>query len=181
MADLHPRIAEIVAALHDAHAEMRACLAAIPAAHHDAPAPDGRWSIAQHIEHLAMVDDGAGRVLSNLIKQVTAAGAQETDDSSLLQSLDAFQPWTVRTPIKAPPMVEPTAGLSAVDALERLEACRTRMIGALERASGLALSTVAYPHPVLGPITAYQWGLFPAHHQRRHTTQIRALGAALSA
>ncbi len=181
MADLHPRIAEIVAALHDAHAEMQACLAAIPAAHHDVPAPDGRWSIAQHIEHLAMVDDGAGRVLSNLIKQVMAAGAQETDDSSLAHSLDAFRITTVTKPLVAPAMVDPTAGLSAVDALERLEACRTRMIGALERASGLALGTVTYPHPVLGPITAYQWGLFSALHQRRHTAQIRALGAAFAA
>ncbi|MEI6739792.1 MAG: DinB family protein [Gemmatimonadaceae bacterium] len=181
MADLHPRIAEIVAALHDAHAEMRAQLAAIPAALHDLPAPDGRWSIAQHIEHLAMVDDGAGRVISNIIKQVAAADAKETDDSSLLHSLDAFRPWAVGTPIKAPAMVEPAAGLSAAEALERLEACRARMIGALERGSGLALGTVHFPHPVIGPITGYQWGLFPAHHQRRHTAQIRALGATLSA
>lgn len=180
MTALHPRITEIVAALHEAHAEMRQALDAIPAAHHDQPAPDGRWSIAQHIEHLVLVDDGAGRVISNLIKQVVAAGTMETDEHSLVHSLDAFRITTVTKPLTAPPMVEPTAGLSAVEALARLEAVRSRMIATLERASGLALGTVTFPHPVLGPITAYQWGLFPAHHQRRHTAQIRALGAALS-
>jgi hypothetical protein len=36
-------------------------------------------------------------------------------------------------------------------------------------------------HPVLGPIDLYQWILFVAVHEARHTAQIREIAAALAA
>lgn len=176
MNELHPRISEIIEVLEHAHRDLVEVITAIPEARRDAPGDGGRWSVAEHLEHLAMVEDGAGRVMSKLIKEVAARDERETETSSLLASLDRYQVWTAATrKIVAPEMVQPREGLTAADALARLTTARTRMIGALQKASGLALATVTFPHPVVGPLNVYQWGLMAAQHERRHLEQIRAL------
>lgn len=172
---LHPRITEVVDALEDAHRELVDVLTNIPPDRRDEHEVVGRWTIAQHVEHLAIVEDGAGRLMSKLIKQVEASGARETEQSSLLSSLDRFRTWTVVRPVEAPEFVKPKDGLSTSDALSRLTASRERMIAVLQRASGLALATVSAPHPLVGQLNVYQWGLITAHHQRRHIEQIRAI------
>ncbi len=179
---LHPRVMEIVDALEAAQRDFLALMDAIPAAQCDMPAGEGRWSIAQHVEHLAMVEDGAGRLMNKLIKQVRAAGAQETDDSPISPSLERYRIWTVVRPIEAPEIVQPREGLSVNEGLARLSASRARMIEVLRSASGLALSTASAPHPFFGPLSVYQWGLVAAQHQRRHAALIQGLaGTAGSA
>jgi hypothetical protein len=44
---------------------------------------------------------------------------------------------------------------------------------------GVALSDVSAPHPALGPLNGYQWFLFLAAHEGRHTAQIREITAAI--
>jgi len=172
---LHPRIAEVIEALESAHRDLVDVVTAIPETRRDEPSPDGSWSVAQHLEHLAIVEDGAGRLMSKMIKQIAAAGEMETSDESLLHSLDRFQIWKVSRKIVAPDFVTPKEGLAAHEALSRLTVARSRMIEALRAASGLALASVTYPHPVVGPLNVYQWGLMSAQHERRHLDQIRAL------
>lgn len=171
----HARIAELIDALEQAHREMMDVVTVIPPETREAPARDGAWSIAQHIEHLTLVEDSSGRLISRLIKQVVEADARESDDSSVLGSLDQFHLWTTTTPFNAPEIVQPREGLSSADALARLLTARQRTIAALQKASGLALGTVSFPHPVIGPIDGYQWALMIAQHQRRHTEHIRRL------
>lgn len=175
MHDIHPRIAEVIDVLEKAQQAMVAQLAALSDAHKNAPATEGRWSVAQHVEHLAIVEDGAGRVISKLIKEVRATGAQETETSSLLHSLDRYEVWNVTRRVEAPEGVRPKDGLSTDEALVRLATARARMIDALTNASGLALETATFPHPLVGPLSAYQWGIISAQHQRRHGALIDAI------
>ncbi len=172
---LHPRVAEIVDALERSQRELVDVVMSIPADRREAPAISDKWSIAQQLEHLAIVEDGAGRLMSKLIKQVEASGERETDDTSFLHSLDRYQVWTVTRPVAAPDFVKPREGLTSSDALARLTESRNRMIGALQRASGMALASVTAPHPLVGPLNVYQWGLVMAQHHWRHIEQIRAI------
>lgn len=173
MTELHPRVAEVIEALEQSHRELVDVVMAIPEDRRDAVPTDGRWSVAQNLEHLAVVEDGSGRMISKLIKQIAERGAQETETSSIVPSMDRFQMWRVTRRFEAPDMVQPKEGLSASDALARLTAARVRMIEALRRGSGLALASVTQPHPAIGPLDVYQWGLATAHHERRHIAQIR--------
>lgn len=175
---LHPRITEVVSALGDAQRECEAMLQSIAPAQHAARAGDG-WTIAQIVDHLAIVEDGAGRLVGTLIKQ--AAGTRETDESPVAPSIERFRVWDPSgRRIEAPAIVVPTTTTPLADSAARLATARARMIAAFEAASGLALGQVAHPHPVLGPLTAYQWGHVTAHHQRRHLAQIRTILAAQS-
>jgi len=42
------------------------------------------------------------------------------------------------------------------------------------------LDEVATPHPLLGRLSFYQWLLFLAQHEERHTIQIRETARRLS-
>lgn len=172
-ATIHPRVAEVIAALEATQQELVQLLATIPADRIDAPSTDERWSVAQNVEHLAAVEDGVGRMISKLIKQIAESGARETESSSILNSLDQFRVWETRKRIQAPESVAPKASLSTADALAQFIAARTKLIDALRRGSGLALASVTAPHPAVGPINVYQWGLVNAQHVQRHLTQIR--------
>lgn len=175
---LHPRMVEVVVALELAQQDMLNVLDAIPVSQRDAMPARGGWTITAIVEHLAIIEDGAGRLLSNLIKQVKDTPETETD--AIEPTLEHFQLWNPTRRIEAPDFVRPKGELSFDDALARQSLARARMIGALSQASGCALGTVTYPHPVLGPLTGYQWALVTAQHQRRHLLQIAAVSSSLS-
>ena len=175
---LHPRIAEVIDALTHAQRLMQDTLDTIPAAHRDVPARPDTWSIAQIVEHLLLVEDGSGRLISKLLAQTV--GTTESDDRSLAHSLDAFQVWNPVRRIVAPAMVTPAAQRSFEEARTAQAVARERVIAVYRQASGRALATVQAPHPVLGPLNGYQWGWFLAQHQRRHLVQMHAVLAALA-
>lgn len=175
---LHPRMAEVVSALEEAQRDMLDILAAIPATCHDLHPAQGGWSIAQIVEHLALTEDGIGRLIATLIKQVE--GVEETATDQIAPTVERFQVWNPIHRIEAPALVVPTGQVSCEDALTRQSTARARVIVALKRASGRALGAVTAPHPVVGPLNGYQWGLFLAQHQRRHLLQIAAVSSSLS-
>lgn len=173
----HPRIREVITILRDAQAAMEAWLDALPSTQR-AIRPAGGWSIADIVEHLAMVEDGSGRRIGTLIKG--AAGTQDAGTSPVAPTLEMFRVWQPTRPIVAPPMVTPTGAMDFADALAAQRTARERLMAAYEAASGLDLAAVTAPHPVLGPLNAYQWGVFVAHHQQRHLHQMRTLVSTLS-
>ena len=174
---LHPRVAEIIDELESTQREFMAFIDTIPESQLNQPA-NGRWSIAQHLEHPALVEDGTGRLISKLIKQIRATGAQEDHDSSVRNSLDSHRIWSLDRRVSAPELVQPREGLTPSESLARQAASRSRVIEVLRAASGLALSTATAPHPYFGQFDVYQWGIMLAHHQRRHAECIRELLAS---
>jgi hypothetical protein len=176
---LQPRTAEVVDLLEQSHRALVDVVMAWPAETREAPARDGAWSVAEHIEHLAIVEDGTGRLISKLIKAATTAGVPETDTASIIATMDRFEVSTARRPIAAPDQVRPTGTVRAVDALAQLSTARARVVDAFRRASGLALGGFTHPHPVLGPLNIYQWGVFLAQHEQRHLAHIRRVAETL--
>jgi len=169
----HPRIAELLAELEASRRELLGVVQALPPEMRDA-APEGdAWSVSQIIEHLGIVEDGGGRLLSKLMKQAQADGAFEVETSSVLDSLNQFDIANFNRRIEAPEQVRPTGGVTVAEGLERLEAVRERLTTALLQGSGLALGTVSYPHPLFGPLNGYQWILVISMHERRHAAQIQ--------
>jgi len=175
---LHPRIAEVIAALTEGQAALEAIVSSLTAEQAAARMGAG-WTVAQIVEHLAVVEDGSGRVVSNLIK--AAAGTTEHDETPVAPTLDRFRiPDATGHRIEAPEMVAPREGLPLETSMARLREARARLIAAFERGAGLALGTATLSHPALGPLSAYQWGHFVAQHQQRHLTQIRTILAVPS-
>ena len=173
---LHPRIVEVITALTAAQHEMDAFCAGITPEQESRRIGDG-WTVAQVVEHVAIVEGGAGRIVSNIAKQV--ADRPETSDEPVASSLDRYR---VADPsfrkVEAPETVQPVNGGPVAESMARMRDSRARLIAALEAASGTALGGAHFPHPLFGPLDGYQWGLLAAQHQLRHLVQIRTILAS---
>ncbi len=176
---LHPRIAEAIVELNAAQEHMLDTLRALPDEVRAAPPQPGAWSIAQIVEHIVLVEDSCGRLISTLSAQ--AADTIETDDSSMRGCLEEFGVLDPESRLVAPTRVIPVTDVPLKDSLTAQSQVRERLIVALTKASGRALATVSFPHPLLGSMNGYQWIHLIAHHQRRHTAQMQRVAAALTA
>jgi hypothetical protein len=168
---LHPRIAEVTTELRNAQAEMQELLAPLSADAMARTAPEGGWTVAQVIEHVLMTEDGIGRLIGGMLKQLE--GTVDTDTDAIGPTLAHFEIHIPTRKLKAPDMVTPKGALPISEVLATQADVRQRLIAALEHGSGRALHTMTSPHPFLGPLSGYQWALLIALHQRRHLTQIR--------
>jgi uncharacterized damage-inducible protein DinB len=171
---LHPRIAEIIQYLGDERGALLSYVGSLPDDSLTRRVHAARWSVAEILEHLSIVEDSSGRLISNLIKQARAEGAvPETETTSILGCVDALVAKSLEKKLVAPERVQPGGNKSVADSLESLRMSRERLLRATEGASGLDLSKVAAPHPVYGPINAYQWLLLAGKHELRHLHQMK--------
>jgi uncharacterized damage-inducible protein DinB len=169
---MHPRLAELLDATEDAR---RALLDRVSPL--DAPSlvrrENGGWSVAEILEHLALVEAGTVRLLARRLERAKEQGlGMETDDASLLQSLDAFDLTNSQQPTDALEIVRPSAAQPASVSLERLAESRAALRVLMTAADGYALEGVRASHARLGDISMYQWVLFLGQHERRHLNQI---------
>ena len=140
------------------------------------PAP-GRWSVAELVEHLSMVEGNVAGLLDRLLGKAGESGAAGADTPALFAdpvSIEEFVERSRGVKLEAPERIRPT-GLSLADSLARLRESRAALHSLrprVERADGRALR---FPHPAWGPLDLYQWLLFLGAHEDRHLAQIEAL------
>jgi len=130
------------------------------------PHPD-RWSIAETMEHIAIVE---GRV-QEIIKNMAQAPADAPDRD--VKQVDAFVLVAVpmRHPrVKAPERISPLGGRTGREGLRDFLANRARTTELLSSSPNLRGRVL--PHPILGPWDGYQWILAAGGHCARHTGQI---------
>ncbi len=186
-----PRLTALRAALDDSRRVLAEAVAAVPPAQRDArPAPD-RWSVAEVLEHCALVEGGSTQLVGALAAACPArAGAGEGAGHPTADAGEAdATPWALdravflnrEVRIDAPAFLHPSGALDAEGAWARLEAARAALLAALEAADGRALEAATRPHPVFGPLNAYQWVSAVAGHEARHAAQIREIAGRTTA
>ena len=171
---MHPRTRELIDYLDTQRAALRKAYDAVPAGLRDRkPAPD-RWSAANIVEHLAIVEGRIAGRFAGLIAEARANGlAAETATDPILPSVDLSKVGDRTTRINAPDPIQPT-GLTADAAWTALEASRAALKETLNAGDGLAIGTISSPHPLFGPMPLYQWYAFLGAHEARHTAQLIA-------
>jgi hypothetical protein len=171
---LHPRIAEIVAFLNAEREQLVTYVNTLSdsvSQHRPAPA---QWSVADTLEHLALLEDSVGRLVSTLIKQARTEGdVQDVEMSSIMGTLDQYNVEGTETKLVAPERVRPSGAASVSASLQRLTDSREHLLNAVRSASGLDLTRVSAPHPFFGPINAYQWLVLIGRHELRHLKQMK--------
>src|SRR5262245_39621406 len=139
---MHPRIQELFNYCDDQRRGLRAAFDAVrPAFREQAPAPN-RWSVANVIEHLALMENRlADRFSARIADARTDGLGVETSADSILSTLDltAVQNRTSRR--TAPDPLQPT-GLNASAAWRALEDATVAFRTAVSEADGLALGTL---------------------------------------
>jgi hypothetical protein len=137
------------------------------------PAAD-RWSVAEVLEHLSIVE---GRVVMLLGAMLPAAPAVAVTPGAGATPIDRTVLRNRTTRINAPDPIQPTGTISADEAWASLERSREQLFGLLAAAEGRDLTQITRSHPVLGPLDGYQWIAAIGGHEERHTAQILEIGA----
>ena len=179
---MHPRTQELLSHLRDARAELARALAGVPAdRRQEKPAPD-QWSVAEILEHLAIVEARIAGMVDRDVAAAKATGlAREMSDEPVLPSID-MEGLTDRTTKRvAGETSQPTGSLDATEAWAKLADSRALLEAAIREGDGWALETLSQPHHRLGPMNLYQWIAFSGAHELRHAAQIVEVGRRLVA
>ena len=179
---MHPRIEEVLNYLDAERSSLREAVELVsPELRDQAPGPD-RWSVAQVLQHLTIIEKRIGMGMTKWIADARAGGTgPETETSSVMNSLPLQLIADRSQPRSAPEEVRPSGDLDAAAAWTALVQTRATLRAAIVAGDGLALGEVVQPHPVLGPINLYQWALFVGSHETRHAGQVREIAAQLKA
>jgi len=158
------------AALHEA-------VQAVPEALRERrPAPD-RWSVAEVLEHLAIIERRVTQLVVDAAATLESGGAP----GAYVRPTQAIERLLDRSErVDAPDRVRPKGELDAAAAWQQLQASREELRRAVEAVEDRNLAAVQRPHPVLGNLDLYQWIITVGGHEARHTLQIREAAADLA-
>lgn len=177
---MHPRMEETLEYLESQRAALRDAVELVPPAQRDQqPGPD-RWSVAQVLQHLALIEERVTMLLSKRIGGARAAGlGPELEASSVLDSIPTSRIVDRSQPVSAPDGFRPESNIDAAIAWAKLEKSSDALRAAALTGDGLALSEVMHTHPVLGEVNLYQWMLFVGSHKARHVAQVHEIAEQL--
>jgi len=178
---MHPRTEEVLNFLDAQRKQLRAAIDSIPAAARNTPPTANQWSVAQVLDHLTIIDKRIAAGVGKWIADAQANGlAQETETTSVAGTIPNEKILDRSRKVEAPEEIRPRTDIDAETAWSELEQARAKLQAAFLTGDGFALGQVVQTHPVLGPINVYQWMLFCASHEGRHTLQIREIAQQLN-
>jgi hypothetical protein len=128
------------------------------------------WSAGEVIAHLTMVES---RVVEGARKIVAAppAATPVWKRAHLPVWLAEWRGFRVKTPV---PLDKSLVG-DKQPMLENLAALRLRTLEFLEENRSRDLSLYRFPHQFFGSLNVYDWFRMIAHHEARHTRQVREI------
>ncbi len=170
---MHARLAEAMDYVEEKREELLQSFAGVS---HDwlalRSSPD-RWSIAEILEHLRLVESGVARLITKRTGQARADGlGEETSSASVMPTFAPFTTALAAQVMEAPVPVRPRSDVGINEAIEGLADSREALRAAAASANGLSIGEIKHTHPFLGELDLYQWLIFIGQHEVRHKKQI---------
>jgi uncharacterized damage-inducible protein DinB len=179
---MHPRTSEVLRYLEAQHAVLEQTVAAIPPAYHTKRPTPERWSIAEVLAHVAIVEHLIVGLLRAKLEAARARGlGPERDTSPVVRTFDIDRVHDRSRRVEAMPEVLPPPDSDAMAAIKSIAEAHEALRVLIRSFDGLALGEVWAPNPVLGPLNIYQWVAFLGGHEARHVAQIREAARELGA
>ena len=180
---IYHSVAEIFEALAESHERFTQGVGQLSADDElqQRPAPE-RWSIAEIVEHVAIVESSITKLIGMMLHKAASAGAPLPDRGGRIApiSIEDFVARSLKEKYRAPEMALPR-GASITDSLARLERARETLRELRPSIEATDGTTVNYPHPVFGPLNLYQWLIMVGVHRDRHLRQIEAIKETMNA
>jgi uncharacterized damage-inducible protein DinB len=178
MAALTERLVE---QLQSYHQQLQAAIEVVPPELRDTVPPSGGWSVAQIIQHVAIIDGRIAQLIERAIASAPASD-EEPDIESVLHSRRVQAVLDRSVKVESLEMFVPTEQWSNEEGLQKLAAAHARLLAVVRSAAGKALTDIKYPHYLLGDLDMWRWMAFAGTHEARHAAQItdiaRELGCA---
>src|SRR5262249_14523834 len=130
-----------------------------------------RWSIAEMVEHVGIVDD---RVVKLTRKFLSENPVPPEPPQFQPVSLDRFAPRWAES-FTAPERVAPQGEVPISESLAGKKETLETLLGLRSEIEARDCSQMMWPHPIFGDINLYEWLLVSGMHNRRHRQQIEAI------
>lgn len=143
--------------------------------------PEGEgWSVAQIVEHVAIVNGGALRICAKLLGKGESAG--KSNDGSVLISPEFIEAGSgaVGQKLEAPEMVRPINNIPIADSIAKLDELQGQYADLKQKFETIDGIDAKFPHPYFGDLSAQEWLVLSGAHEIRHLKQIRRVLAAIS-
>jgi DinB superfamily len=139
------------------------------------PAPD-RWSVAEVSEHIAVAESSIFGLVQSKLMTSPATPEKRTEVAGKDETILKMVPDRSHK-VQAPEFLKPTnRWANEADLIKAFEDSRKATMDYV-RTTNDDLRDHFGPHPVLGPLDAYQWILLISAHSERHTKQIEEVKA----
>ena len=140
--------------------------------------PDGEgWSVAQIVEHVAIVNGGALRICAKLLSKGEAAG--KANDGSVTLSSAFLGAGADGQKLEAPEMVRPINNVPIADSIAKLDELQGQYADLKAKFEMVDGIDAKFPHPYFGELSAQEWLVLSGAHEIRHLKQIRRVLAAI--
>jgi hypothetical protein len=169
---MHPTTRELLTYLDEQRSILKSAFESVPAEVRDRPPAPERWSAANVVEHLSIVEARIARLLSERIVETGSGLPAATNTAPILPTIDYKRMYDRSNRVKAPETAIPT-GLDPAAAWTAIENSGSMMRSLLTANDGLDLSSIKHPHPRFGELSVYAWIAFLGAHEVRHAEQIR--------
>ena len=131
--------------------------------------PD-RWSPAMVLEHLRLVDQSTAAVVGRLARRAGGIAGAAPTEIDMPHDLDALVDTVMDSPV--------VAGAEPVDrdpetVAAELDVARAQLNESVDAALAVDCGARTFPHPIIGPLTAYEWIAFVSVHETGHHRQLR--------
>jgi hypothetical protein len=135
--------------------------------------PEGeKWTIAEIVEHIAIVQDGMAKISAKLLTQAQAAGKASDGAARLSENFTAKAAEAATLKFEAPDRVRPTGNQTVEESLRKMDAAREELEKLRPLFESVECSDFKFPHPFMGDLTAHEWLALVGGHEARHIRQI---------
>lgn len=170
-------VADILAANDAATERFVVGVTGVTEAQADFRASADEWTIGEIAEHVNIVNGGFLRIVSKLLRQAEANPKPAPADLNL-GGVIVDADGNPAPKFQAPEMVRPKGGVAIDESIAGLQKTIAGFAELQSRLEAVDLSEQSFPHPVAGPLSAYQWMILLAEHSDRHLGQIGRIKSA---
>lgn len=172
------RLDALLRHLDEQHELLRQAVESVPPEQREVKPISDRWSVAEILEHVALVEARLEKLFASKVAEARASGlGPEQASLPELHPFDRTRVLDRSRPVMAGQAVQPTGNVDAATAWAAVERSFTSFRETVRASDGVPLGRIVQPHPVFGPISLHGWAEFVAGHEARHAAQISELAS----
>jgi hypothetical protein len=139
-----------------------------------------KWSLAQLIEHIAIVETGMIGICSRLLSKAQAEDKKSDGSAKISEDFLIKANESVKRKLEAPERVRPTGTKTIAESMTKMAENREKLKTMRSMFETFDATAHKFPHPAFGDLTAHEWLVLIGGHEARHLKQIKNLLAKLN-
>ncbi|HEX8288269.1 MAG TPA: DinB family protein [Pyrinomonadaceae bacterium] len=145
-----------------------------------AAVPEGeKWSLAQMVEHIAIVEGGMARICAKLLAKAQAESENFDGTVKITETFLTKAAESINQKLEAPEMVRPTGTKTIAESLAKMEENRESLKKLRPLFETVDGTRHKFPHPFFGDLSAQEWLALIGGHESRHIKQIKNMLAKI--